>query len=63
MPHSHEEQDVTLLDLLDRALDTGVVLWGDITISVANVDLIYLGLKVLLTSVDTLERIRDEADS
>jgi hypothetical protein len=55
------EREVTLLDLLDRILDKGVIISGDITISVANVDLIYLGLRLLLTSVDNLERIRGEA--
>jgi len=55
------ERAVTLLDLLDRILDKGVIISGDITISVANVDLIYLGLRLLLTSVDNLERIRGEA--
>jgi hypothetical protein len=52
------EREVTLLELLDRALDKGVILWGDITISVAGVDLVYVGLKVLLTSVETAERMR-----
>jgi len=54
----HKEKEVTLLDLLDRILTKGVILCGDITISVADVDLIYLGLKVLLASVDTAERMR-----
>lgn len=52
------EREVTLLDLLDRILDKGVVICGDITLSVANVDLIYLGLRLLLTSVDNLEAMR-----
>jgi hypothetical protein len=52
------EKDISLLELLDRALDKGVVLWGDVTISVADVDLVYLGLKVLLSSVETAERMR-----
>ena len=56
------QKNVTLLDLLDRMLDKGVVLTGDITISVANVDLIYVGLKVLLTSVEKMEQIRGGAD-
>ena len=47
--------DVTLLELVDRVLNKGVVLSGDIMLSVAGVDLIYLGLRVLLTSVATLE--------
>jgi len=52
------EKEVTLLDLLDRILDKGVILWGDVTLSVADVDLIYLGLKVLLTSVEKAEQMR-----
>lgn len=51
-------KDVTLLEVLDRVLDKGVVISGDIVISVADVDLIYLGLKVLLSSVETMERLR-----
>jgi hypothetical protein len=56
-----KEKDVTLLDLVDRILTKGVILWGDITISVADVDLIYLGLKVLLTSVDKADQMRSLA--
>lgn len=56
-----EEGDLTLLELLDRALDKGVILWGDVTLSVADVDLIYLGLKVLLSSVETADRLRQAA--
>ena len=55
------KKDVTLLDLLDRILDKGVILWGDITISVADVDLIYVGLKVLLTSIESADRMRKVA--
>jgi hypothetical protein len=51
-------RDVTVLELLDRVLDKGVVISGDIVISVADVDLIYLGLKVLLSSVETIEKLR-----
>jgi gas vesicle structural protein len=47
-------QDVALIDLLDRIIDRGVVLAGDATISVADVDLIYLGLRVLLAPVAQL---------
>lgn len=43
----------TLLDLVNRLLDKGVVLTGDITISVAGVDLVYLGLNAVLTSITT----------
>jgi hypothetical protein len=51
-------KNVTVLEVLDRVLDKGVVISGDMVISVADVDLIYLGLKVLLSSVETMERLR-----
>lgn len=47
------DEDLTLLDLADRLLNRGVVLVGEVTISVAGVDLIYLGLNVVLTAVET----------
>ncbi len=47
-------KEVTLLEILDRILDKGVVIKGDITIAVADVDLIYLGLELVLASVDRL---------
>jgi gas vesicle structural protein len=50
------QQDVTLLELVDRVLNKGVVLRGDITLAVADVDLVYVGLNVLLASVATLEQ-------
>ncbi len=53
-----KSRDVTLLEILDRVLDKGVVISGDLVISVADVDLVYLGLKVLLSSVETMERLR-----
>lgn len=48
-----EGRDVTLLDLADRLLDKGVVLSGDIVLSVAGVDLVYISLRALVASVDT----------
>ena len=54
------EQQITLLELVDRVLNKGVVLTGDITLSVADVDLVYVGLRVLLASVGTLERLEAE---
>lgn len=52
------DKDVTLLDLLDRILTKGVYIWGDITLCVADVDLVYLGLRVLLCSVDKANELR-----
>jgi gas vesicle structural protein len=54
--------DLSVLDILDHVLNKGVVIRGKLIISLAGVDLIYLGLDVLLTSVETalasLERSR-----
>ena len=54
-----QTKDVTLLEVLDRVLDKGAVVAGDIVISVADVDLIYIGLRVLVSSVETMEHLRE----
>jgi len=46
-------EDVALVDLIDRLLGSGVVIAGDITLSVADIDLVYVGLRALVTSVAT----------
>ncbi|HYZ01827.1 MAG TPA: gas vesicle protein GvpJ [Candidatus Binatia bacterium] len=43
---------VTLVDLLDRVVDRGVVVSGDLVITLAGVDLIYLNLRLLLCSAE-----------
>ena len=48
--------EMSLLDLLDHVLDQGVILRGNLVISLAGVDLVYLGLDVVLTSVETAMR-------
>ncbi len=55
-----QSTNVTLVDLLDRVIDRGVILAGDITISVADVNLIYLGLRVMLAAVERVEELRAE---
>ncbi len=45
--------DFSLLDLLDHVLNQGVILRGNLVISLAGVDLVYVGLDVILTSVET----------
>ena len=47
-------QRVALVDLLDRVLAGGVVISGDITLSIADVDLVTVSLRALVTSVSTL---------
>lgn len=51
---------VTLCEALDRILNKGVVIAGEVTISVANVDLIYLGLNLLLGSIDAIRNANPE---
>lgn len=53
-----QSKDVTLLELLDRVLTKGVILNGDIVISVADIDLVYVGVKLMLSSVETMERLK-----
>jgi hypothetical protein len=50
----------SLLDLLDRILDQGVVVHGELILSVAGVDLVFLGLHVVVASVDRMTRARHE---
>lgn len=54
-----EEEHISLCEALDRVLNKGAVVAGEVTISVANVDLIYLGLQVVLASVDTIRGKRN----
>jgi gas vesicle structural protein len=49
-----EPRDLSLLETLDHLLDRGVVISGEAVISIADVDLLYLGLNVILTNVDAL---------
>ena len=53
-PRSFSDEDsISLCETLDRVLNKGVVVAGEVVISVADIDLIYLGLKLMLTSVET----------
>jgi len=48
------DEELSVLDLADRLLNRGVVITGEATISVAGVDLVYLGLNLILTAVETI---------
>ncbi|MBM0276816.1 gas vesicle protein [Micromonospora tarensis] len=50
---------VALVDLLDRVLATGVVISGDITVAIADVDLVRVSLRALVASVGTLTPTED----
>jgi gas vesicle structural protein len=54
------EDDVTLLEVLDRVLNTGVVIVGDVMVRVAGVDLVYLSLRALLCSVETAQGLGEK---
>ena len=49
------QREVALVDLVDRLLAGGVVIGGDLTLSIADVDLVYVSLRALITSVDTAD--------
>jgi len=49
-------EDISLLDILDHVLNAGVLLHGSLVISLAGVDLVYVGLNVVITSVETALR-------
>jgi hypothetical protein len=55
-PRVGAQQDVALVDLVDRLLAGGVVLAGDITLAIADIDLVYVGLRALISSVGAAER-------
>ncbi len=52
------QRSLALAEILDRVLNKGVFVLGDVTISIAGVDLIYIGLKLFLSSAGTAERVR-----
>ena len=57
-----DRRRINLAETLDRVLTKGAVITGDITISVADVDLIYLQLRILLASVETAFNMQDGID-
>ena len=50
------QRDVALVDLLDRLLGGGVVIAGEITLAVADVDLVHVSLRALVSSVASAQR-------
>jgi Gas vesicle protein len=55
------EERVALVDLLDRVLAGGVVIAGDVTLSIADVDLVTVSLRALVTSVSALMETGDDS--
>ena len=56
-PEVDEDENVSLCEVLDRVLNKGVVLKGEIVITVADIELLYLGVELLLCSVDKARRV------
>lgn len=56
MNEIYENKNITLLDILDGVLNKGVVISGDLIISVANIDLVYIDLKLLVSAVEALNK-------
>ena len=54
---SVDEKELSLLETLDHVLNRGLVIAGEITIAVADIDLIFLGLNVMLSSVETAQEV------
>jgi hypothetical protein len=54
-PRTGAERDVTLLELLDRLLEGGVAIHGDVTLAVADIDLVRVALRLVVASVESLE--------
>ena len=52
-----ESNELSLLETLDHVLNRGLVIAGEITIAVADVDLVFIGLNVLVSSVETAEEV------
>jgi hypothetical protein len=52
-----ENTDLSLLETLDHVLNRGLVIAGEITIAVADIDLIFIGLNVLVSSVETAHEV------
>jgi len=52
-----ESNELSLLETLDHVLNRGLVIAGEITISVADIDLIFIGLNVMVSSVETAQEV------
>jgi hypothetical protein len=57
-PLIHDRDRISLCETLDRVLNKGAVVTGEVVVSVAGIDLLYVGLQVVLTSVETANEVR-----
>jgi len=57
-----DDSELSLLETLDHVLNRGLVIAGEITIAVADIDLIFVGLNVLVSSVETANEVLRERE-
>src|SRR5687767_6375440 len=57
LPAGQQHESATLVDLLDRVLDKGLVVAGDVSINLANVELLTIQIRLLVCSIDKAEQI------
>ena len=58
-----DHERMALVELVNRVLDKGVVITGEVTISIGGVDLVFVGLQLILSSIETLrtsEHVRSQ---
>ncbi|MFH1192467.1 MAG: gas vesicle protein GvpJ [bacterium] len=53
-----KSKKVTLLDALDRVIDKGAYVDGEIVLRIADIDLVFIGLRLMVTSISNAERLR-----
>lgn len=58
MERSVSQGQISICETLDRVLNKGVVVSGEIVISVADIDLLYLNIQLLLTSIETINELK-----
>ncbi len=58
-----DPEQVSLCEVLDRVLNKGAVITGELVITVADIDLIYVGLQLIITSVETARREKGLSDA
>lgn len=55
--HAFQQPATSIIDILDRVLDKGLVIAGDISVSLANVELLTIRIRLLVCSIDKAEQI------
>jgi len=56
----NKNDNVTLVDALDKVIEKGAVIDGEVVLRLADVDLIFLGLRIILTSISKAEELYEK---